>query len=97
MQRYSVTHSRKNPPQYLGGVREYDVFYWTAAHDGRERLIVKWEDRGDTFLWWDFGGEVWRDSVFRPKIMPPDDHETIMAMYECFAVKPNNQNNGELK
>lgn len=89
-QRYPVSRSGNSPPQYLGGVQQYDVFYWAhGPADGKERLIVKWSDHHDAFLWWDFGGGEWRDSVFQPRVMPPDTHETIMAMYECFAVKPS--------
>jgi hypothetical protein len=100
MQRYRVTHSDDNPPQYLGGVQQYDVFYWAhAPQKGEERLIVKWADHEQAFLWWDFRIGKWRDNVFEPKTMPPDIHEVIMAMYECFAIAPVSGalTNGETK
>lgn len=89
-QRYTVKKSHENPPQYLGGVQQYDVFYWAHGPSaGEERLIVKWDDHDWAFLWWDFAGGKWRDGTFQPQTIPPDIHETIMAMYECFAVKPS--------
>ena len=95
MNRYKVgKDSKYNPPQYLGGVGRYDVVYWTAAHGGKERLIVKW-DRGDyCFYWWDFPYKRWKNSYSEPvgdKGPLKEETETILAMYECFAIKPQKQ------
>lgn len=88
MQRYQVTG--KPPPQYLGGVGPYDVFYWAhGPYDGKERLIVKWHDKTGCFYHWNFDFEQWENSAQqRVDTMSREDTETILAMYECFAVKP---------
>lgn len=93
MQRYEVTSRHHNPPQYLGGVDRYDVFYWASDYNGEERLIVKWGDVAYWFYYWDFAHECWRDqySKERANVDPsPEQTETILAMYECFAIKPCN-------
>jgi hypothetical protein len=91
--RYKVESSpRYGPPQYLGGVGKYDVFYWTAAHEGKERLIVKWNTGDYTFYWWDSLRECWKNSYSErvdEKGPSPSETEAILAMYQCFAIKPD--------
>jgi hypothetical protein len=92
MQRYEVSFSSSvPPPQYLGGVDNYDVFYWTAAHDGNERLIVKWASSKYCFYYWDFAYACWRDQYSKVPVSEGpsrEQTETILAMYQCFAIKP---------
>jgi hypothetical protein len=97
MQRYELfTLSDCEPPQYLGGVGQYDVFYWTAGHDGNERLIVKWDSGAYAFCFWDFTSECWRNSYWDRKELQPEQTETILAMYQCFAIKPQQVENAEI-
>lgn len=89
MQRYEVNTG--SPPQYLGGVGVYDVFYWTAAYDGKERLIVKWDSDAYAFYFWDFTNEFWKNSYSKRVELKPEQTETILAMYQCFAIKPQRE------
>lgn len=92
MRRYKIVKdSEYGPPQYLGGVGKYDVFYWTAAHDGKERLIVKWDSGEYSFYYWDFRTKYWKTTYMEragDKGPSKEETETILAMYECFAIKP---------
>lgn len=87
MQRYEVTNSRKNPPQYLGGVGPYDVFYWQRDYNGAPRLIIKWTNHQDAWLVWRFDRQYWENCYQQKTRHPPTDEHTatILAMYECFA------------
>lgn len=92
MQRYEVSTSKCTcgPPQYLGGVGKYDVFYWTSDYHGEERLIVKLASSEYCFYYWDFPCGCWKNSYSeRVKDGPSSEQtETILAMYQCFAIKP---------
>lgn len=91
MRRYHVSDSVVGPPQYLGGVGRFDVFYWASDYKGRERLIVKWADYNGAFYYWDFANKCWKncysEHLDKDK-MTKDESETILAMYQCFAIKP---------
>lgn len=90
MQRYEVTSQHTNPPQYLGGVDKYDVFYWASDYNGVERLVVKWASSKYCFYYWDFARPCWRNSYSEQAKDGPsrEQTETILAMYQCFAIKP---------
>jgi len=88
MQRYEV--AARVPPQYLGGVGPYDVFYWAhGPYDGQERLILKWGSYDGQYYYWNFNLARWQNSYSQDvDTVTPTETKTILAMYDCFAMKP---------
>lgn len=99
MQRYRVSSETLHPPQYLGGVGRFDVFYWASDYNGNERLIVKWAEHSGAFYFWDFHSQCWRNSysehIDKGRITK-EESDTILAMYKCFAIKPEGNTDAEI-